>query len=206
VTPPRARERGSRARASRGVNPLTTTEPPPAPPGELTEAAFGSVFTEHAPPLHRYLARRAGAAVADDLVAEVFLVAWRRRASFDPARGGLRPWLYGIATNLLHRHQRDEQRALAATARLAGSAAPAASPEDRIADRVDAAARVRTLAAGLLKLSDGDRDVLLLTSWAGLSADEVGAALGIPAGTVRSRLHRVRRQLRATPTTEGGSA
>lgn len=177
-------------------------DPPPEPAesidlsGPEPAAVFGRLFDEHAAGLHRYLARRVGMTIADDLVSETFLAALRGRHGYDPTRGGVRAWLYGIASNLLRRHVRSELRELRATARLV--AAPVVEPpEAGVADRLDARARVAQLAAALTCLSDGDRDVLLLTSWAGLSPVEIGQALGIPAGTVRSRLHRTRRWLRA---------
>ncbi len=158
---------------------------------------FGELFEEHAGVLHGYLARRIGVTVADDLVADTFLIAWRERNGYDPARAGVRAWLFGIATNLLHHHVRAEIRGLRATARMARQAHVGEEHADRVADRVDAELRVRQLSAALAKLSAGDRDVLLLVSWAGLSPVEAAQALDIPAGTARSRLHRVRRWLRA---------
>jgi RNA polymerase sigma-70 factor (ECF subfamily) len=79
------------------------SEPDPRP-------VFGRLFDEHAETLHGYLARRVGDQVADDLVSETFLVALQQRHGYDPARAGVRPWLYGIATNLLRRHARQEAR------------------------------------------------------------------------------------------------
>jgi RNA polymerase sigma-70 factor, ECF subfamily len=179
---------------------------PPADPTDLSgpdpAGVFGRLFGEHAGGLHRYLARRVGTTIADDLVSETFLAALRGRHGYDPARAGVRPWLYGIASNLLRRHVRDELRELRATARLADPHVVEA-PEGRIADRLDARTRVARLAGALARLSDGDREVLLLTSWAGLSPVEIAQALDIPAGTVRSRLHRVRRWLRANAAEQG---
>lgn len=159
---------------------------------------FGRLFDAHARPLHRYLARRVGADVAHDLVSETFLVALNQRHTYDPRRGVVRSWLYGIATNLLRRQVRQELRGLHAVARSAGHARGHETGHDAaVADRVDAAATAARLAGALARLSEGDRDVLLLTSWAGLDSNEVADALGIPVGTVRSRLHRVRKWLRA---------
>lgn len=161
---------------------------------------FADLFDRYGPGLHRYLSRRVGDA-ADDLVADTFLAALAGRAGFDAAKGAPGSWLYGIATNLLRRHQRQEIRELAATGRmLAKSAACSAGPEGRVSDRVDAQRRVAHLATALAGLADADREVLLLSAWAGLSTTEVAEALDIPVGTVRSRLHRVRRQLRAHDT------
>ncbi|MFB9499391.1 RNA polymerase sigma factor [Saccharothrix mutabilis subsp. capreolus] len=155
------------------------------------------LFDEHAGSLHAYLARRVGAQAADDLVSETFLVALQRRHTYDPARAGARPWLFGIASNLLRRHVRQEVRGWRARARLVGADREQESPETRTAERLTARQRVRRLAGALAALEPGDRDVLLLTSWGGLGASEVAQALGIPVGTVHSRLHRVRRWLRS---------
>ncbi|MGW7533058.1 RNA polymerase sigma factor [Amycolatopsis sp. NPDC054798] len=164
--------------------------------GDL-HSVFQNLFDRHARDVRRYLASRAGPSVADDLVSDTFLTALQRRASYDPARASARAWLFGIATNLLRRHARTESRYLRAAAHDEHGAPVAQGHADRVADLVDAQARVRGLAAALAGLAPGDRDVLLLTSWGELDASEIGAVLGIPAGTVRSRLHRVRRLLRA---------
>ena len=164
---------------------------------------FASIFDRHAPHIQRYLARRLGQQVADDLVADTFLVAFDKRARYDLTRSDARPWLYGIATNLVRQHQREEVREY----RLRANIPPDLDHDghaDRVAAQVTAAAMNRLLAAALAKLSDGERDVLLLIAWEGLTYEEVATALAIPVGTVRSRLNRARRQVRAalTPTDE----
>nr|WP_042195288.1 sigma-70 family RNA polymerase sigma factor [Kibdelosporangium sp. MJ126-NF4]CEL21896.1 RNA polymerase ECF-subfamily sigma factor [Kibdelosporangium sp. MJ126-NF4]CTQ92676.1 RNA polymerase ECF-subfamily sigma factor [Kibdelosporangium sp. MJ126-NF4] len=166
--------------------------------GPDAAGTFGWLFDQHADALHRYLARRVGGETADDLLSETFLIALNRRHSYDPTRAAVRTWLYGIATNLVREHVRAELRALVLAARAA-SARPAPPPghDGVVADRVDAQVTARRLATALAQLSPGDRDVLLLVSLAGLDHTEVADALDIPAGTVRSRLHRVRKQLRA---------
>jgi RNA polymerase sigma-70 factor (ECF subfamily) len=165
--------------------------------GRDTREVFARLFGQHAQQIRGYLAGRVGEHTADDLVAETFLIALRRRASYDPAQASVRGWLYGIATNLVRNHVRQEIRGYRLTARAHGADHPAEGPDTRVVARVDAAARVRGLAAALAGLSPAERDVLLLTSWAALEPAEVAAALGIPASTVRTRLHRVRRKLRA---------
>ena len=162
------------------------------PAGEL----FAAVFDRHARAVHRYLARRAGVAAADDLLAQTFLVAFEGRARYDPGRPDALPWLYGIATNVLRRAYRDELRLYRALART-GVEPDVAGPADRVAERLDADALTRSLAGTLAALSDGDRDVLLLVAWGGLDQDEVAHALDLPLGTVKSRLHRARTKLRA---------
>ena len=165
-----------------------------------TEAAaeLGRLFGAYRAGLHRYLARRVGPTTADDVVGETFLAALRGRRGYDPQRADVRAWLYGIAANLMRQQERTEVRALRATARLAGRTGdPDADHAETVAGRVDAQQRVRQLAAALAELSTADRELLLLASWADLNATEIGLALDVPAGTVRSRLHRIRRQLRA---------
>lgn len=173
-----------------------------APPPSTID--FALLFDENYQPLHRYLARRVGEHIADDLASETFLVAYRGRSGYDPSRAPVRSWLYGIATNLLRRHLRDEERGYRAhTLALARDVGGSTRHDSRTVERLDAEADARRLAAGLAALSAGDRDVLLLSSWAGLDHNEIAAALGIPAGTVRSRLHRARRLLREGADRDG---
>jgi RNA polymerase sigma-70 factor (ECF subfamily) len=164
--------------------------------------AFGQIFDRHAAIVHRYLARRVGRLLADDLTAETFLIAFRNRDKYDMSYADCRPWLYGIAANLLRGHQRAEVRQYRALARTGVDPV-----YDRSADsdaRVTAAAEVRTLAGVLAKLPAGERDVLTLIAQAQLSYPEVARALDIPVGTVRSRLHSARKRVReALPTLEG---
>lgn len=157
---------------------------------------FAAVFDRHAPHIHRYLARRAGPQPADDLVAETFLAAFAQRRSYDPGYLDARPWLYGIATNILGSFHREEIRRF----RLSQAARPDRQEipdysERTVASLVAESARPQLVAA-LAGLSGGDRDVLLLIAWEDLSYQEVSRALSIPIGTVRSRLHRARTQLR----------
>ncbi|MFI6814569.1 RNA polymerase sigma factor [Nonomuraea sp. NPDC050328] len=156
---------------------------------------FGELYDRHFEEIHRYLAARLGGEAADDLAAETFLVAFRKRSSFDAGRGTARAWLYGIATKLVAQHRRSEARRLRAFQR-APRDGPDTGHEERVIDRVAAGAQGR-LAAELAGLAKGDRDVLLLVAVAELSYEEVAEALGIPYGTVGSRLNRVRRKLRA---------
>lgn len=153
------------------------------------------LFDRHAPYIYRYLARRAGRQVADDLVAETFLAAFAKRDRYDLSRTDARPWLYGIATNLVSQHRRDEVRQY--RIRQAAQAEPAAPGHaDRVAAGVTAQASRTLLDAALAALSAGDRDVLLLIVWEQLTYQEVSRALAIPVGTVQSRLHRARTKVR----------
>ena len=156
---------------------------------------FAAIFERYFSQIHQYLAGRVGGKVADDLAAEVFAIAFAQRQRYDLARDCARPWLYGIATNLLSAHRRKEQRRYQALARASGREV-SPSDEDLVADRVSAWAAGPALAAALAALKAGDRDVLLLAALAGLGNREVAQALGIPYGTVCSRLSRARRRLR----------
>ncbi|MER6347902.1 RNA polymerase sigma factor [Streptomyces sp. NPDC001595] len=157
---------------------------------------FAALFDRHAPAVHRYVARRLGRDAADDVTAETFLTAFRIRARFDADRAGVRPWLHGIAAKQISRHRREEIKALRILARTGGD--PVAETwTDSADDRVAAQAASRTLAGALARLSEGDRHVLLLFAWADFTYQEIAQALDIPVGTVRSRLNRARKKLRA---------
>jgi len=149
--------------------------------------------------VHRYAARRLGPEAAEDLMAETFTIAFQQRFRYNTELADARPWLFGIATNLVGRHRRAEARRLKAIGRLP-SAARADGSEDAVADlvaaRVSAQAVRGELALGMARLPARHRDVLLLVAWADLGYEEVARALEIPVGTVRSRLHRARRKLR----------
>lgn len=156
---------------------------------------FSGIFHRYFAEIHRYLARRLGADVADDLAAEVFLTAFRKRERFDPERGAVRPWLYGIATNLIGSYRRGEKRYFAALARTRAEVV-SEDHADLVLRRVDAGAGREALSAGLAALPAADRDVLLLVALADFSYGEVAQALGVKEGTVASRLNRARRKLR----------
>ncbi|MFF3313607.1 RNA polymerase sigma factor [Streptomyces sp. NPDC002952] len=156
---------------------------------------FAELYDRYAPDIHRYVARRLGDWLADDVTAETFLVAFRRRHRFDPARGSVRPWLYGIASNLVAGHRRSEVMQYRVLAKTAIDPV-VVDYHDSTDSRIAAAAVARQLAGALAHLPKGDRDVLLLIAWEALSYDEVAQALGIPIGTVRSRLNRARKKAR----------
>jgi len=157
---------------------------------------FAELFDEHAQPLHRYLARRVGADVADDLVSETFLTAMRGQESYDPQRGSVVGWLYGIATNLLRGHAKREVRLLRTAERYGVDLGVAETLEHTVVTRVDARSHLRLIAGELARMPSGDRDLLLLVSLAGLSVQEAAEALGLNPGTARSRLHRLRTKLK----------
>ena len=162
-------------------------------------AAFAAIFDRHAASLHRFLARRVEPADADSLLGDVFRIAFERRASFDPAQRSARPWLYGIATNLIARHRRSEARRLRAMASLAARRVEGAHDlvGDRAAEAVDADESWSHLVDAIDALPDAERHTLLLYAWEELGYEDIAAALGVPVGTVRSRLNRARHRLRA---------
>jgi RNA polymerase sigma factor (sigma-70 family) len=156
---------------------------------------FAILFRRHAPAIQRYVTRRIGTSHADDVVAETFLLAFGQRERYDLARGDALPWLFGIATRLIGRHRRAEIRQYRALARTGRD--PVTEP---FTDRVDAAQRAARAptphAAALAKLPPARRDALLLVAWGGLTYEQAAVALGVPVGTVRSRMHRARNTLR----------
>jgi RNA polymerase sigma-70 factor (ECF subfamily) len=158
---------------------------------------FTVLFCRHAPHIQRYVVRRLGQDEADDIVAETFLLAFRQRDSYDLTRADARPWLYGIATNLIGRHRRAEIRLYRALARTGVDPVTEAFT-DRVDDQVSAGTASRRLAAGLARLPEELRDTLLLVAWGDLSYAEAATALGVPVGTVRSRVSRARSKLRQT--------
>ncbi|MFI6904438.1 RNA polymerase sigma factor [Nonomuraea sp. NPDC050394] len=154
--------------------------------------AFGEIFDRYAPALHRFAARRLGDEAADDVVSETFLNAFQHRRRYNAEYGTARPWLYGIATNVIRRRRRTEVSHYQASLRDGARPLPAGLVEDG----VTTLAVNRPLVSAIAGLKAGDRDVLLLVAWAEFTYEETAAALSIPVGTVRSRLNRARTQVR----------
>jgi RNA polymerase sigma-70 factor, ECF subfamily len=149
------------------------------------QAEFERLYREHADRVHAYALRRTTASAADDIVAEVFLVVWRRpeRVPDEPL-----PWLLGVARRVLANRRRGESRAAALRERLAD---PGHGPESTcVSAEVDD--RVQRALAGL---GEHDRELLLLIAWDGLRVNEAAQALGVRAGTLAVRLHRARQRL-----------
>ncbi|MFI6514363.1 RNA polymerase sigma factor [Spirillospora sp. NPDC050679] len=163
------------------------------------EHAFGELFDRHARAVYGFCFRRtADWTAAEDLTSVVFLETWRRRGQVRLESDSLLPWLYGVATNVLHNHRRSLRRHRAALARLP---APPPVPDgaDDTAARLDAEHRMREVLASIAELPRRDREILTLSVWEGLGYAEIATALGVPVGTVRSRLSRVRAKLRVPP-------
>ncbi|KAB2352467.1 RNA polymerase sigma factor [Actinomadura rudentiformis] len=155
---------------------------------------FHAVYDRYHRDIYLYVAGRLDVQAADDVAAETFLTAFGERDRFDPGRGGLRPWLFGIATNLVARHRRKEARHYRTLARGTHERA-SDSHENRVLTSVNAQRLQPQLAMALTKLSQGERDVVLLVALAQLTHEEVAVALGISYGTVGSRLSRARKKL-----------
>jgi RNA polymerase sigma-70 factor (ECF subfamily) len=162
--------------------------------------SFDAVYEQNVDAIFGFLARRVGPDLAEELTSQTFLEAFVGRESFDPDRGSQPAWLFGIAVNLLRHHYRHEERGLRAMANLAGRLPRSGQvgdgiDEDALADRLVAGERWATVARALADLAPGERDVLLLYAWAELSYADIASVLGVPVGTVRSRLNRARSHL-----------
>lgn len=150
---------------------------------------FTGIFDRHFDGVSAFVRRRVGPDSAEEIVSETFTRAFRQRSRYDLSYSSARPWLLGIASNLMRNQWRTEKRRLAAYSRMPldptviGEPRPPVSPE---------------LLERLASLSSGQREVLLLHALADLSYEEIGEALGIRVGTVRSRLSRARSRMAAT--------
>jgi RNA polymerase sigma factor (sigma-70 family) len=154
--------------------------------------AFVEVVRRHEVAIHGYLARRAGRQAADDLMAEVWLRAFAARGGYDTRYGDARPWLYGIARNVLREHWRTSSSG----EELAALDEKVVDPWDGINDRLDSAGQAKAMVSAVRALPAADREVLLLVAWEQLTPAEAAEVLGVPQGTARSRLHRARAALR----------
>ena len=175
----------------------------PAPAPKSRAGDFAGVYERYFPDIHRYIAGRLGRDVADDIAADTFVIALRKHDGFDAGRGPVRAWLYGIATNLIAQHRRAEQRRYRALARTQAEPFTVSHAETVCCHQVAAAGMQPRLAQALARLSPEERDVLLLVALADLSHEEISQALGIPHGTVGSRLNRARKKIRNALGQEG---
>src|ERR1700712_3874497 len=155
-------------------------QPPTTPPER-----FAAAYEQHLPAILRYLRRRLGADAAEDAASEVFIRALKQRDSVQAKAMLPLPWLYAIAGNVISEQRRAERRRLKIIERIT------AGPASDFATYPQPAAELSPeLAKALRKLSDTYRDALLLVAWGELSYDEAAGALGVPVGTVRSRVSR----------------
>lgn len=162
-------------------------------------SAFAPVFERHFDAIYGYVNRRLGHDAAEDVTSEVFAIALAKRGTFDVSRQSALPWLFGIASNLISGARRSAARKQGAVVKLAWQrdATSTETTTGAIA-RIDAAATVRSLHNAIDALSDRDRNILLLHAWAELTYTDIAEALVMPVGTVRSRIHRIRKSLNAT--------
>lgn len=170
--------------------------------------AFGVLYDECAGAVYNYAFRLIGDwSVAEEVVSLTFLEAWRLRGKVDLDGGPLLPWLLGIASNVTRNVSRAARRHRAAVRRLP---VPPSVPDfaDELAGRIDDAAQLREIYQALAGLGRGEREVLVLCAWSGLGYAGAAKALGVPVGTVRSRLSRARRKLQRLvrePGSDGGA-
>jgi RNA polymerase sigma-70 factor (ECF subfamily) len=159
------------------------------------QEGFGVLFERHARSVYNHCFRRTASwADAEDLTSAVFVEAWRRRRDVRPIGESARPWLLGVANNLLRNHRRSLRRYRAALARFP-SPGPQPDPADDVAGRLADERRMSRVLALVERLPRRDQDVLALCAWSELTYQEAATVLDIPVGTVRSRLARARARL-----------
>ncbi|HMG63056.1 MAG TPA: RNA polymerase sigma factor [Streptosporangiaceae bacterium] len=172
--------------------------------------AFSELFDDCARLVYLHALRTTGSwSVAEEIVSLTFLEAWRLRGTVRlDDDGPLRPWVLGIAVNVTRNVARAARRHQAAVSRLPrGPDVPDFA--DDVAGRLDDEARLVAAREALAQLRRGEREVVALCVWDGLGYAEAAQALGVPVGTVRSRLSRARRKLRAAagePAAKGTKA
>ncbi|NJP93750.1 RNA polymerase sigma factor [Nonomuraea sp. FMUSA5-5] len=159
------------------------------------QAAFGELFDECSKAVYNHAFRLTGNwSTAEDVMALTFLEAWRLRGKIDHEGGSLRPWLLGIATNVHRNLRRTARRHDDALARMPrGDVVPDFA--DEVVGRIDDAERLAAVRTAYDGLRRQEQDVFALCVWAGLDYAQAAHALGIPVGTVRSRLSRARKKL-----------
>lgn len=168
--------------------------------------AFAALYEEYARAVYNHAYRLTGDwSTAEEVLSETFLAAWRTRQAIEPEGDSLRPWLLGIATNKARNANRGRGRRLAFLARRPAPE-PVADIADATAGRVDDARRLAAVQRALGGLRRQEREVLVLCVWSGLDYAEAAEALGVPVGTVRSRLSRARTRLRRLTDDELGRA
>ena len=150
---------------------------------------FNALFAAYSSDIVAYCGWRAGANDAQDAVAEVFLIAWRRLDDL-PDGDGARVWLYATARRVIANQRRSSRRRAALTERLSVEAASA--PRDPSMDEEET-----LVYEALHRLAPRDREVLLLAEWEGLTPTQIASVVGCLTVTARGRLHRARRRFRA---------
>ena len=159
--------------------------------------AMDDIFRSYLDAIYNYCYRRTGSwSAAEDLAAAVFLEVWKGRRRAVERDGSVLPWLYGIATNVCRNHQRSQRRGSRAVSRLQLADIAPDPVDDSVVRQLDADRRLSRALDRLRQLPQADQDVFVLVCWEGLSYADTALALGIPIGTVRSRLSRVRQVLK----------
>lgn len=151
------------------------------------ERRFTAIYDRHRPQVYAYAVSRAGRQLADDVVGDTFLVAWRR---LDAMPSRPLPWLLGVARNVIRERYRDEARQASLAAELRAWVAEAeADPAEGVAERV-------AVLAALGGLAEGDRELITLVAWHGLTPGQAAQVVGCSVATYFVRLHRARKKLR----------
>ncbi|MGX2998099.1 RNA polymerase sigma factor [Streptomyces sp. JNUCC 64] len=159
-------------------------------------AAFAEIFDAHARAVYAHAVRTTGDwALAEDVMSLTFLEAWRLRDKLRGEVRSVRAWLLGIATNVLRNTARTARRHRAAMSRLPPPE-PFPDPADAVVGRLADGQRLAAAARALRRLRRGEREVFALVVWSDLGYAAAAEALGVPVGTVRSRLSRARERLR----------
>jgi len=158
--------------------------------------AFGSLYERHARAVQSYcLWRTADLQAAEDATATVFLEAWRKRGRLTLSTDSAAPLLLGIANNVVRRQWRSQRRHRDALERVRNVGQIPSDLEAEAIARVDAIQQLRDGGEAIRRLPRREREVLALLAWSDLSYGEIAEALGLPVGTVRSRLARARTRL-----------
>jgi RNA polymerase sigma factor (sigma-70 family) len=159
-------------------------------------SAFGTLFERHADAVYNHCFRRTASwSAAEDLTSVVFLEAWRRRRDVVLSSESILPWLLAVANNAIRNSDRALRRHRRLLAKLPSEVATPDLADDAVG-RVDDERFMRGVLEAFEKLTSGEQDVLALCVWAGLSYTDAAVALGVPVGTLRSRLSRARSHLR----------
>ena len=151
---------------------------------------FAELYERHGLTVRRYAVRRVGDGAGDDVASEVFTRAFRSRGRFRAQHDTALPWLLGIATNVIADHRRLERRRLETLERAARETSTGVQSHDP--------GLAPELVAALRALPDVERDTLLLVVWGELTQEQAAAAVGVPVGTISSRITRARKRLMST--------
>lgn len=160
-------------------------------------AAFSALFQRHSDAVYNHCFRRTASwSAADDLRSAVFLEAWRRRRDVRLHDESLLPWLLAVANNVVRSRSRSIRRHRQMLERLPANVMALDDPEDEVLSRIADEEQMRLVLRAIEQLNTGEQDVLALCVWAKLDYASAAVALGVPVGTVRSRLSRARAHLR----------